>query len=339
MDNTKKTGRLKEKYFRIRDNLLWVLFWFLAVYIFVGGFFEAVFLSVLFGVFEDMPDSIYYIMDNYGYTIIGCIVLFLYCWLIRQDRYIWKSFLLPKKKPAGPDDGSADIEDIRADYYGRSKNGFKALGIGLIIGFVTNFICIVCALIHGDIFLYFESSAAQIPVMLFALLAVFIQASSEELWCRGYLYERLNVRYPIWVACLVNGVLFGVLHSFNEGASVLGIAEIAVCGVSYSLLRWYTGDLWTVMGMHTAWNYTQAFLFGLPNSGLVSEVSLFHLDASTAAANLVYDPAFGVEGALPAFIMDLAIGVIVLILASRSGRLGELKLKRDEAIDVWRQKL
>ena len=332
MDEIKEKKSFKEKVFSFRDNLIWVLFWFIAVYIFVAGLLEALFLVFLFNTFENMPDSIHYIMDNYGYTIICCIVLFLYCRLIKPDRYIWKSFLLPSKKLAG----SSDIQDLRAEYYGRSKNGLKALALGLLIGFVTNFIPIVCALIHGDIYLYFEASAAQIPVMLFALLAVFIQSSSEELWCRGHLYERLHVRYPLWVACVVNGILFGVLHSFNQGASVIGIADIAVCGISYSLLRWYTGNIWTAMGVHTAWNYTQAFLFGLPNSGMVSEISLFHLDASTAAANLIYDPVFGVEGAIPAFCMDLCLGVIVLILAARRGRLGELKLTRDRAMEAMK---
>ena len=102
-----------------------------------------------------------------------------------------------------------------------------------------------------------------------ALAAMLIQSTTEELWCRGFMYERINVHYPLWVAIVVNGVFFAFLHIFNPGVGVLPIVDIAVCGLSFSLAKWYTGSIWFPMGIHTAWNFTQNFLFGLPNSGLV----------------------------------------------------------------------
>jgi hypothetical protein len=112
--------------------------------------------------------------------------------------------------------------------------------------------------------------------------------------------------------------------------SVLAILDIAICGFSFSLARWYTGSIWMVMGMHAMWNFTQNLLFGLPNSGLVSEVSVFHLDAANGASNLIYDFEFGVEGALPAIIVDAAIGIVVLVLAKKNGRLGELRMSYEK---------
>jgi hypothetical protein len=108
-----------------------------------------------------------------------------------------------------------------------------------------------------------------------------------------------------------------------------------VCGLSYSLLRWYTGNIWIAMGIHTGWNYTQNFLLGLPNSGLVSEVSLFHLGAANGTTNLIYDYGFGVEGALPALFIDSLIGIICLVLAARDGRLGELGISRNKAYEKF----
>ena len=92
------------------------------------------------------------------------------------------------------------------------------------------------------------------------------------------------------------------------------------------------------MGVHTAWNFTQNFLFGLPNSGLVSEASIWGLDAASARDSLVYNVAFGVEGAVPAVIADALLGIICLVLAARAGRLGELcgrqvtEVKREEIV-------
>ena len=148
------------------------------------------------------------------------------------------------------------------------------------------------------------------------------------------MYERINIHYPLWVAILANGVLFGLLHSFNDGASVIGIIDIAVCGISYSLVRWYTGSIWTAMGIHTMWNFTQNFLFGLPNSGMVSEFSVFHLDAANGVSNLIYDYAFGVEGTIIAVLVDGMLGVAVLLLAKKAGRLGELKLSYEKKAEI-----
>ncbi len=327
---TEQTPQKKERLVRWRSNPIWILLVFVALYIFVSVFVWYPGLYLLYMYQDQIPDSVYFIVENYVWTISSILVLFLLCWLIRPNRYIWKSFLLPGKHTASiPNDS-----DVLAEFYGRSRNGFKMLVWGLLLGFLTNFFGIACALIHGDIKLYFDSDFRQIPLFLFALFAVWLQSSSEELWCRGFLYERFHERYPLWVSVAVNGILFGALHCFNDGASVLSILEIMICGISYSLLRWYTGNIWIVMGVHTGWNFTQAFLFGLPNSGLVSAVSLFHLDASTGVSNLIYDFDFGVEGGLPGLLADLLLGVVVLVLAARSGRLKELKMNRARTMEA-----
>ena len=77
------------------------------------------------------------------------------------------------------------------------------------------------------------------------------------------------------------------------------------------------------------WNFTQNFLFGLPNSGLVSEASVFHLDAATGISNWIYSYEFGVEGGVPAVFIDLLLIVVILILAKRDGRMGELFESRE----------
>ena len=77
------------------------------------------------------------------------------------------------------------------------------------------------------------------------------------------------------------------------------------------------------------WNFTQNFIFGLPNSGLVSEASVFHLDAATGISNWIYSYEFGVEGGVPAVFIDLLLLVVILILAKRDGRLDELKESRE----------
>lgn len=319
------------------NRILWILLATIIWYLTIGAYFDVVAETVL-DLIRSENAAFFFINEMYTSTIGAAIILAVLLYVFKNNRPILRSFL---------PDGNRKYQTIKSEdqvtYVGSQKewqkvalektkadNRLSKLGYGLLLGFLTNFACILCALIHGDIKLIFDFSANQIPLLIYALLAVFIQSSSEELWCRGYMYEKINVHYPLWVAAVVNGVFFGLIHMFNPGVSVLAIADIIVCGIAYSLLRWYSGSIWTCMGIHTAWNFTQNFLFGLPNSGLVSEMSVFHLDAFVDNGSWIYDYSFGVEGGVPAVLVDLLLAVVILILAKRDGRLGELFMTKEK---------
>ena len=245
-------------------------------------------------------------MDCYMCLAFSVLVFVLFCRFTRKNRFILEG-MLPKN----------------------DRKFLSRFGVGVLLGFLSNFFCILCALLNGDIKLVWDFSISGIPVMLLAFIAVFFQSVNEEVWCRGFMYERISIHYPLWVAILANSVVFGLLHIFNDGVTVLAIVSIIICGIGYSLLRWYTGSIWTAFGIHTMWNFTQNFIFGLPNSGLVSEVSMFRLDAATAIDSLMYDHEFGVEAAWPALFIDSLIAIVIIVLACRNGRIRELTLSKE----------
>lgn len=293
------------------DSILWIVAVTLAWYVFIfsvpGSYIFSDDCQPFNGLMDRihyMPDATKFTMTMYLATITAFLGAFLYTGIPKRNRFIFRTFL-----PSHP------------------ANTVRILLLGLLVGFAMNFGCIVCALLHGDIKLFPDFGLVQIPFYLFALVCVFIQSSSEELWTRGFMYERINVRYPLWVAMLVNGLFFGLLHVLNPGVGFLPILDICICGFSFSVAKWYTGSIWFPMGIHTAWNFTQNYLFGLPNSGLVSEVSVFKLDAANAVDTLIYSVPFGVEGGIPAVSADLILGLVCLILAAKKGRLGELTQK------------
>ena len=295
-----------------KNRILWiclmVVFWYIFVFSLPGELLFSDKATPFQGLMDNithMPDANRFTITYYLGTITAFIGAFLYCGIPKRNRFILRSFL-----PTCP------------------NNKVRHLLIGLLIGFVMNFGCIVLALVHGDIKLFCNFTISQLPFYLFSLICVFIQSSAEELWCRGFMYERINVHYPLWIAILVNGSLFGFMHIFNVGAGFLPIFDIIICGISFSLCKWYSGSIWGPMGIHTAWNFTQNFLFGLPNSGLVSEASVFGLDAANANSTLIYDVVFGIEGGVPAVFADAILGIVCLILAARKGRLGELMQKQ-----------
>ena len=305
------------------NNLLWILFLVTVLYCILAGIFEMIVMAAVQKPIKWSP-AMHFVNEYYTPTIGAIIFLFLICWVVKKNHFILRSFL-----PAGKGKNHK-IQVIEDTYEPTQNNTGRNLLFGLFLGFLTNFACILCAMLHGDVNFTLNFNTSMIPVLIYALIMVFIQSTSEELWCRGFMYERILIHYPLWVAVLINGIFFGLLHIFNPGVSVMAILGIVICGFSYSLLRWYTGSIWITMGIHTMWNFTQNFIFGLPNSGLVSEVSVFNLDAVNAVSNLIYNYEFGVEAAIPALVVDALIGVVCIILAKRNGRLGELNMSYEK---------
>lgn len=200
-----------------------------------------------------------------------------------------------------------------------SGNNWKNLLFGFFIGFGLNGICILAAWLHKDISLYYDSFQPLYFVLIF--LAVFVQSSAEELICRGFLYQRLrrSYRHPA-VALIGNSMFFAVLHLMNDGITVLSVLNIFIVGILFSFMVYYMDSIWCAMAMHTAWNFTQNILFGLPNSGIVSLYSVFRLEASTANNSFAYNVGFGIEGTLFADVILLLACICIYLWGKKYGR-------------------
>ena len=198
-------------------------------------------------------------------------------------------------------------------------NTWRNLLLGIGIGFGLNGICILAAWLHKDIVLYYDTF--QPGYLLLIFIAVFIQSSAEELLCRGFLYQRLLRSYkkPV-VAIIGNALLFALLHLLNEGVTVLSILNILVVGILFSFIVYYMDSLWCAMAVHTAWNFTQNIIFGLPNSGMLSSYSVFRLDTKTAKNSFAYDVGFGIEGTLLASVVLILACVGIYLWGRKHGK-------------------
>lgn len=197
-----------------------------------------------------------------------------------------------------------------------SGNNIKFFLLGILLGFVLNGICILIAWLHKDIYLYYDGFRPISFVLI--LVAVFIQSSSEELLCRGFMYQRLLKSYsnPL-VAIIGNAIFFALLHLLNDGVTILSILNIFLSGIMFTLIVYYFDSLWCAMAAHTAWNFTQNIIFGLPNSGIVLPYSVFKLDASTAVDSFAYNVGFGIEGTIMADIVLLAACIVLYLWGSK----------------------
>lgn len=206
----------------------------------------------------------------------------------------------------------------------KDKRNLKGGLIGLGLGFAFNSFSVIMSIIMGDIKLSFGSFNLGLLLMFF--IAVTIQSGAEEIVDRSYLYQKLRRRYrhPA-VAVIVNAVIFSASHLFNPGITFIAFIQIFVIGVIFALFVYRYDSLWMAIMFHASWNFTQNLIYGLPNSGMVSEYSLFKLDAASATDGIFYNVNFGVEGSIGSVVI-LILFMCFLIYTS---------VKHGEKQDYW----
>jgi membrane protease YdiL (CAAX protease family) len=153
---------------------------------------------------------------------------------------------------------------------------------------------------------------------LFAFLLVGLL---EEYLFRGYLQftltrgmvglaKRISPTHArsiaFWIAAFLTSVLFLLAHTSNGGETPLGLISVFLAGMIFVIALWRTGSLWWAIGFHTTWDWSQSFLYGVPDSGGLIQGRLF---ATHPLGNpLLSGGTVGPEGSL------LLIPVLSLIL-------------------------
>lgn len=302
-ENNEKTRRQKRK---LGDNFLVLYIKALAMVLLgqmLGSFVVGLGIGIISGFVPQIEESEPVQTGGMYIIFIGIWILALLCiGLSRNERPILRTLLT---KPKG--------------------NTLLMLLLGIVIGFGMNGFCILLAWLNKDIVLYFDSF--QLLPLIIIFVTVFVQSSAEELICRGYLYQKLRKGYKSPVVAIVgNSLFFAILHLGNEGVTVLSLLNIFLVGIFCSLIVYYMDSLWCAFAVHTAWNFTQNIVFGLPNSGIVVPFSIFKLDASTATNSFAYNVGFGIEGTIVADVIFL-LGCVTLFFWGR--KFGK------EPYDVW----
>jgi uncharacterized protein len=141
----------------------------------------------------------------------------------------------------------------------------------------------------------------------------------------GNLISRKHGRsIAFWMATLVTSGLFFLAHTTNGGEDKVGLLLVFLAGVAFVVALWRTGSLWWAIGFHMAWDWSQSFLYGVPDSGLLVQGRLF---ATHSLGNPVLSGGtVGPEGSV--FCIPILLLVIaVLFLFTRSSPQPPLETK------------
>ena len=218
------------------------------------------------------------------------------------------------------------IERRRLGVYGfrgthRVPNCFK----GLLTGFLSlSLLVLTLKLTHLLVFDGIALSGSAIILNALKWFAAFcLIGLTEEYMFRGYVQYTLarglsGILPPdspyrhmlgFWLAATFFSGIFLFAHTTNPGESPIGLLSVFVVGLVLAYSLWRTGSLWWAIGFHTAWDYSQSYLYGVSDSGMLSNGRLMN---SHAVGNKLFSGGFtGPEGSI--YILPIMILIVLAI--------------------------
>jgi uncharacterized protein len=151
------------------------------------------------------------------------------------------------------------------------------------------------------------------------LTPALIAAVGEELAFRGVLFRMLEARLGSGISLALSAALFGLLHAFNSGATIMAVTAVAVeAGILLSAAYGVSRNLWFPIGLHFGWNFTEGGIFGVSVSGFPAGQGFFRVEL--AGPDWLTGGAFGPEASIIAMAVCIPVALLFLALMVRGGR-------------------
>jgi len=181
--------------------------------------------------------------------------------------------------------------------------------LGVLLGGGAGALLLLAPLLAGTGHLVLKPNAVFTwPSLVFYLITILFAAAGEEMIFRGYAFQFVIEKVGPFASVLPVGVIFGLVHTSNPHASLIGVLNTILWGIllGYAFLR--SHDLWLPIGMHFGWNSVLP-LFGANLSGLTIEVTryFYKWDLSSLWSGGAYGPEGGLLTTIFAIILFLAL--------------------------------
>ncbi|WP_407413514.1 CPBP family intramembrane glutamic endopeptidase [Methanobrevibacter sp.] len=186
-------------------------------------------------------------------------------------------------------------------------NGISSTLKGLLFGFLMFSAVVAIGMLLGQFrFEGYDLSSLILVIPYFILFA--IQCFSEEMYARGWTITYFFKRHSIFLAMVINCIVFALPHLFSPGIDLLSIVNIFIVGMVFAVIFLRFDNIWVCGGVHTAWNFSQGIILGFNVSGYTTPSIM---KFSQVGQNLINGGAFGPESSL----ITTAVFIISLIIA------------------------
>ena len=139
---------------------------------------------------------------------------------------------------------------------------------GLAVGFfLFSLVALLMLLIGAGSFEWGQLTMGPFLYILILLPLWMIQGGAEELVTRVWLLPVAVKKTNLPIGLLTSSLLFALLHLGNPDIGILPILNIALFGLFASLYLLWTDNVWGIIGLHAAWNFSQGNIYGFSVSG------------------------------------------------------------------------
>ncbi len=206
--------------------------------------------------------------------------------------------------------------------------GFQAISplksyfIGFLVGFIAISIITVILAFMGKVE-YKSFNDDFSPLLLGAIaLGWIVQSASEEIAIRGWLIPMLGNRSTPVTAIVLTAFIFGILHLFSSGVTVLSFTNLVLSGVFFAEYAIYSNNIWGVCGLHFSWNFVMGNIYGFPVSGF-SSLGEIVFKMKHVGSIFFTGGDFGPEGGfITSVILLIGIGILTLMLLKKQFKTG-----------------
>ena len=174
--------------------------------------------------------------------------------------------------------------------------------IGAAVGILLVLISVTVIMLTGKIEFHgiFKNAHYITIVLLFG--GFIIQGATEEFLCRGIVLCSLKNRTSLAVAIGASTVMFIIPHLstlLDMGAvyGVLGIINLILISIIFSLLTIQFNSIWVVCGLHTFWNFILFSVLGLNLSGNDETVTAI-FNMQSVGENICNGGKYGIEASV-----------------------------------------
>lgn len=197
------------------------------------------------------------------------------------------------------------------------KNAFKGYLSGVLIGFLFISSIFIINLVTNSIDTHLSISSVHWWYIILSLVGFFFQGLMEEVVCRGFIMNSIASKIGVLAGIIINSIIFSLMHGFNDGYSLLAATNLFLAGVFFSVIFYYTDNIFVVGAIHASWNFFVGPFYGVKISGYESYSPIFHT-VGKPDHSLINGGGFGFEGGLPVtIVLTLIIIVVIYLIKSK----------------------
>ncbi len=189
----------------------------------------------------------------------------------------------------------------------RKSFDWKRFGFSFLVWGIVMFLFMFVSMYSGAPIEWNFNASTFFPLLLISLFLIPIQTTAEEVLFRGYLFQGFGFVFNKgWVAILLTGILFGLLHGANPEVAKLGNVLLLFyigTGVFMGIISHMDDGIELSMGYHAINNIFASLI--LTNDWQAFSTDAIFIDRS--------EPVFGLES----FLTILVLQPLLILLFSK----------------------